>query len=462
MFKKKINKNNKKNVSLKLLLKINYNQMKYILLAISLLLSIGLCAQEKKFYVIELNEEISASSVRRLSKGFEESIKSEADWVIIHMNTYGGAVDAADSMRTVIMYHPIPVVVFIDNQAASAGALISIACDSIYMRKGATIGAASVVNQSGELMPDKYQAFMRSMMRATAESSGRDPQIAESMVGIDGKVLSFTMEEAIENGYCEGEASSIDDVAKIIAAEESYIVETQTLTALDRIILFMMSPFIQGLLLMLIIGGIYFEFQSPGLGLPSAVAITAAILYFSPLYLEGIAQYWEIILFIIGVILLLVEVLVLPGFGVAGILGVVAIIAGLSFGMIDNDFFYYNGNINFGMLLRPLALISISTFMGLSLSVYFAGKLLNHEVLPAVSLATKLSDKDGFVGVEINYSELVGRIAIVQTAMRPSGKIEIDDKWYEATMEIGLANKGDKVIVTRFEGGRLYCENLPQ
>jgi len=436
--------------------------MRYLAFIVTILLSLSSFAQQSKFYVIEITEEISASSVRRLSKGLKESIDMDSDWVIIHMNTYGGAVDAADSMRSAILYHPIPIAVFINNQAASAGALISIACDSIYMRKGASIGAATVVNQSGEPMPDKYQAFMRSMMRATAEVTGRDPKIAEAMVGIDGKVLSYTLEEAVENGYCEGEASSIDDVAKIISGGEDYLVNSQELTALDKIILFMLSPFIQGILLMLIVGGIYFEFQSPGLGFPSVVAITAAVLYFSPLYLEGIAEYWEILLFIVGVILLLVEVLVLPGFGVAGVLGAIFIIVGLSFGMIDNSFFYYNGQINFNLLLRPISVVTLASFLGLSLSIYLAGKFMHHEALPMVSLATQLKDSDGFVGVESNYGSLVGREALVQTAMRPSGKIEIDGKRYEATMEIGIASKGDRVVVTRFEGGRLYCENLPQ
>jgi len=436
--------------------------MRYLAFIVTILLSLSSFAQQSKFYVIEITEEISASSVRRLSKGLKESIDMDSDWVIIHMNTYGGAVDAADSMRSAILYHPIPIAVFINNQAASAGALISIACDSIYMRKGASIGAATVVNQSGEPMPDKYQAFMRSMMRATAEVTGRDPKIAEAMVGIDGKVLSYTLEEAVENGYCEGEASSIDDVAKIISGGEDYLVNSQELTALDKIILFMLSPFIQGILLMLIVGGIYFEFQSPGLGFPSVVAITAAVLYFSPLYLEGIAEYWEILLFIVGVILLLVEVLVLPGFGVAGVLGAILIIVGLSFGMIDNSFFYYNGQINFNLLLRPISVVTLASFLGLSLSIYLAGKFMHHEALPMVSLATQLKDSDGFVGVESNYGSLVGREALVQTAMRPSGKIEIDGKWYEATMEIGIASKGDRVVVTRFEGGRLYCENLPR
>ena len=148
-------------------------------------------------YKIDIKKEISNTTRLYLSNGLAEANALGADAVLIHMNTYGGQVDAADSMRTAILYSPIPVYVFIDNNAASAGALISIACKKIYMRKGANIGAATVVNQTGAAMPDKYQSYMRSMIRSTAEAHGqdtiiqkndtiykwkRDPLIAEAMV----------------------------------------------------------------------------------------------------------------------------------------------------------------------------------------------------------------------------------------------------------------------------------------
>ena len=428
----------------------------------------GVFGKENSFYVIEIEGEISASSARRLSKGLKESLELNSKWVIIHMNTYGGAVDAADSMRSAILYHPVPVVAFIDNQAVSAGALISIACDSIYMRVGGTIGAATVVNQSGEPMPDKYQSFMRSMMRATAEVTGRDPQIAEAMVDgsivipdivESGKILSFTSEEAMVHGYCEGIASSVEEVVVIVSGSENNDITHQRLTTLEKIILFMMTPLIQGILLMLIIGGIYFELQTPGMGFPSIVAVMSAVLYFSPLYLEGIAQYWEILLFIAGVILILVEVFVTPGFGVLGVLGIILSLCGLSFAMVDNNFFHFNGRYNFSLLLRPFSIVLLSTFLASLSSIFLAGKFLNHERLPRISLATSLKDSEGFVGVESNFSGIVGKEALVRTAMYPAGKIEIDGKWYEATMEIGSAGRGDRVVVTRYEGGRLYCEH---
>ena len=143
-------------------------------------ISTSFAGEKKLVYKIDIKKEIDKTSQIYLSKGLAEAQSLEADAILIHLNTYGGLLDAADSMRTAILYNQIPVYVFIDNNAASAGALISVACKNIYMRKGASIGAATVVNQTGEGMPDKYQSYMRSMMRATAEAHGRDTIITGS------------------------------------------------------------------------------------------------------------------------------------------------------------------------------------------------------------------------------------------------------------------------------------------
>lgn len=436
-----------------------------------LLLPANSQAEKRDIFVIPVKGEISAATQRTLKKGLEEARTAKADFVIIHINTYGGAVDAADSMRSALLRYEIPTAAFIDNQAVSAGALISIACDSIYMRTGSTIGAATVVNQSGEPMPDKYQSFMRAMMRSTAQANGRNPLVAEAMVdpsvivpGLDDstKVLSFTMEEAIENGYCEGKAESLDEVAVMITEGDIYKIEKQRVTALDKIISFFLKPFIQGLLLMLIIGGIYFEMQSPGIGFPSAAALLGAILYFSPLYLEGMAENWELIVFILGILLIMAEIFVIPGFGVAGISGIILTVTGLSFAMIDNDLFYMKGEYNFLVIIKPLSIVLLSGFSSLVLSIWLAGRLIPGRSFSALALNTKLDSGKGYVSVDGSLDHLTGKIGTAQSSMRPSGKIEIEGKWYEATMEIGMAVKGDKLVVTRSAGGRLYCEHLPQ
>ncbi|HKK67195.1 MAG TPA: hypothetical protein VJ946_03250, partial [Bacteroidales bacterium] len=334
-----------------------------ILITLACLLFSAAKAQDEQettnqIYRLRIFSEINSTSWIHTQKAFAEAEAMNADAILVHLNTYGGQVIFADSIRTKILNSNIPVHVFIDNNAASAGALISIACDSIYMRPGANIGAATVVNQGGEQMPDKYQSYMRSTIRATAESHGkdtiitptdtiikwvRDPRIAEAMVDdriripgvIDsGKVLTFTALEAIENGFCEGTAETVDEVIGKLDLKP-YEMDTFEPTFYDSIKGFVTSPVLQGILVLLIIGGLYFELQSPGIGFPLAVSVAAAILYFAPLYIDGLAANWEILIFIIGIALIAVEIFAIPGFGLAGISGIILALTGLTLSLLE-------------------------------------------------------------------------------------------------------------------------------
>lgn len=425
-------------------------------------------------YIIELKQEIDEPAYKKLVDAFEEARNKDAEYILLDINTYGGAVDAADNIRTLIIQEEIPTIAFINNQAASAGALISIACDSIYMRKGSSIGAATVVNSTGEVMPDKYQSFMRAMMRATAESHGkkrvvingveseqwhRDPSIAEKMVSKD-SVLSFTQEEAFKNGYCEGFAESREEVIEILSKNNNkeFKAEEHNISLLKKILYILMSPYLQSLFLMLIIGGIYFELQSPGIGFPLVVAIVGALLYFSPLYLEGLANYFELILFIIGVGLLFAEIFILPGFGIAGISGTLCLLAALVLAMVDNDL-VFTPSFNFMPLLRPLCTVIISTTIGLFASIFLASKLDKSSLFSKIALTTNLdSNNSGCISVDKEiYKDIIDKYVVASTDLFPSGKIEFNDKIYPAQMEYGYAKKGDILKVIKTQNGVLYC-----
>jgi membrane-bound serine protease (ClpP class) len=432
-------------------------------------------------YLYDIKQEIGPEAWRNTQNAFNEAESLEAGLVLIHMNTYGGMVNAADSIRTKILNAKIPVWVFIDNNAASAGALISIACDRIYMRPGGNIGAATVVDQSGQPVPDKYQSFMRSMMRSTAESHGkdtiinangdtiykwfRDPAIAEAMVdprlaveGVvdSGKVISFTTTEAIQNGFCEGKAENIPEVLKQGGIEQYEIVK-QELTAMDMIINFLINPFVHGILIMIIIGGLYFELQSPGIGFPLAAAALATMLYFAPLYLEGIAENWEILIFIVGIILIMVEIFVIPGFGVAGISGIVLVITGLTLAMIDNLEFQMNPNY-VDTVLKSLGIVVISSIAAMVLGIWGSKKMFDGAVFSRLTLASTQQREDGYINVEKEFMEMVGRKGVAITVLRPSGTIEIEDEHYDAKAENGYIDKGKSVIVTRTSASQLYVE----
>jgi len=432
-------------------------------------------ATQSIIYQIDINKEINKTSQIYLSKGLAEAQAINADAVLIHLNTYGGILDAADSMRTAILYSPVPVYVFIDNNAASAGALISIACKQIYMRRGASIGAATVVNQTGEAMPDKYQSYMRAMMRATAEAHGhdtivsgndttykwvRDPQIAEAMVDdrivipdlIDsGKTLTFTAEEAVKWGYCEGIAESADEVITKYLGHDDYELRSYEPTWLDDLKGFLMNPILQSILIMLIIGGIYFELQTPGVGFPSVAALLAAILYFAPLYVDGLAANWEILLFVLGLVLVAIEIFVIPGFGFVGIIGTLLIIIGLTLALLNNVNFTFDFVTDFE-IGRSIMVVLIGLTIGFSAMMWLSSRIGAKGVFQKVALET---DLEGTTSSPV-LSYLIGKEGITATVLRPSGKVIIDGAYYDGVSESGFIDRGARVTVTKFENAQVY------
>ena len=418
--------------------------------------------KNKIIYQFDIQEEIAAPVWHKTQKAFEEAKALDAELIIINMNTYGGQVDAADSIRTRILNCDIPVYVLINNNAASAGALISIACDSIYMVPGSNIGAATVVNQTGQAMPDKYQSYMRSMMRSTAEANGRDPQIAQAMVDprivipglIDSTmVLTFTPSEAIENGFCEAEIKNITDLLQYLKIE-NYQVKKQELKATDKIIRFLINPMVSSILIMMIVGGIYFELQSPGIGFPFAAAILGAILYFAPHYIEGLAEHWEIAVFIAGVILLAIEIFVIPGFGISGITGILFIIGSLALATVRNVGFHFEIP-DITKLVYSLLYVSLASLLGLIISYYLTSKLFGNEHFSSLSLMSVQKKEDGFSIKDSSYANLLGSKGIAQTVLRPSGKIKIENTYYDAVAKIGYIEKGEKIEVVGYENAQL-------
>lgn len=443
----------------------NYDlSMKHLFALISaLLLSLTLNASDSLtvFYRIRLDQDIDPSSQRLVTLGLEKAVAAEADYILLDINTYGGAVNAADSIRSAVLHSDIPVVAYINMQAASAGALISIACDSIYMKTGSSIGAATVVDQAGQVMPDKYQSFMRGMMRATAQANGRDPHIAESMTDT-ANVLSMTPSEAVAAGYCEGICESEFEVAQKVTGNDEFIIKNMEddMTWLDRLIQFLLNPLLQSIFMMMIIGGIFVEIRTPGIGLPLLTAMVGALLYFAPGYLGHLVSYWEIILFFVGLVLIGVEIFVLPGFGVCGIAGIIAVVVSLAFAMVDNaELFHWDGTLNLEPVLMPLGIVIISASVAIFGSVWLVKKLYATRSFDHIALRQEMKAEEGFTGVVIGLESLVGETVTVFTDLRPSGKVMTSDgRLLEATLKYGgFASKGESVKVVSAEQGRVYC-----
>ncbi len=420
-------------------------------------------------YKFNIKEDIAPPVVRTTQRAFREARELNADIILIHMNTYGGMVDAADSIRTKILNCDIPVYVFIDNNAASAGALIAIACDSIYMAPVASIGAATVVDQSGKPVPDKYQSYMRSWMRSTAEANGRDQDIAQAMVDPDiyiagvvdtGKVLTLTTSEAIQFGFCEGKVKNIAELFEVAQIPHYEVIEHKK-TAADKIIGFLISPLISGILIMIIIGGIYFELQSPGVGFPLVASVIAAMLYFAPLYVEGLADNWEIVIFVIGVVLILVEVFAIPGFGVAGVAGITMVVAGLTLSLIGNVGLNFSG-VSVEASATAFFIVVIAIFMSLIGSFWISKKLFTTTIFGHLALDAEQLSEEGFTVSNVKYESMLGKKGIAYSVLRPAGKVRIEGDVYDATALIGYIDRGDEVEVVKYETGQLFVKRKNQ
>lgn len=446
--------------------------MKNRLFLVFLLFNFGISplkAQDtpKKVYTFKIDNNIDPAMNRRVKVAMEEAGRLESDLIFIEMDTYGGAVTDADEIRTRILESKTPVYVFINKDAASAGALISIACDSIYMAPGASIGAATVVNGvDGAAAPDKYQSYMRSMMRSTAEAKGRDPKIAEAMVdekieveGISdaGSVITFSVSEAMKYGFCEGEFGSIEEIlqsqgirnAELIAYEENTV---------DKIIAFFLSPAISGVLILIIIGGIYFELQTPGIGFPLLAAIIATLLYFIPYYLNGLADNWEILMFVIGVILLAVELFVIPGFGIFGVLGIIMILGGLVLGMLPNQDFNFDF-VPASQLFGALLTVILAALASVGLVFWLTPKVNEWGAFRTITLSTTQDRSQGYTS-SIYSENLKGKIGTVHSRLRPSGKVEIEGEIYDAYSRGEFLEQGEKIMVISTEGTSLRVKKL--
>ncbi|HHW60267.1 MAG: NfeD family protein [Bacteroidales bacterium] len=447
------------------------NHIKYIIIFFVFLFSLNINYANdvdtiKKIYYFKLFSNIDQSARRLVNKAISDANDVNADLIIMHLNTYGGTLVDADSIRTAFLHSRIPIWVLVDNNAASAGALISIAANKIFMVPGSTIGAATVVDQTSQALPDKYQSYMRAMMRSTAIARGRDPNIAEAMVDPDiyipgiidsGKVLTFTAQEALKYGFCDNIVQGLDDLITKNNLQNAQIIKMRV-TWLDKVINFFLNPLVSAILIMLIIAGIYFELQTPGIGFPLILAILAAVLYFVPYYIEGLAANWEILIFIIGIILVLVELFAIPGFGITGISGIILILAGLILTLVDNKGFHFPEHA-LEQLGTAFVTVTIAVFVGFTASILLSKRLFTQSVFGQnLSLTTEMKSENGYISSDLVFKNLIGQTATTHTVLRPSGKIIIGDDVYDAICLFSYIDKDKKVKIIDYQNNQLIVE----
>ena len=234
---------------------------------------------------------------------------------------------------------------------------------------------------------------------------------------------------------------------------DNYELINYELAASEKIIAFFLNPFVSGILILVIVGGLYFELQTPGVGFPLAAAGIALLFYLTPYYLNGLAANWEIAVLFIGIVLIALEVFVIPGFGVAGIVGISCVVMALIFVMIDNDFF------NFDYVpsgeLSTAAVVVFAGMLGAMVLIFSLGyRFTESKMFSKVALMDEQRKSDGYTS-SFYTTDLIGKEGVVFSTLRPSGRVEIDGEIYDAYTRGEYVEKGKKITVISQEGTSL-------
>lgn len=431
---------------------------------IIVLLIVNSSLAQKKVYVALIESEIDLGLAPYISRVVSDAENADADAIIFKINTFGGRVDAATQIKDAIIGTDLLTIAFINNRAISAGSLIALSCDKIIMVPGSSIGATTVVDQTGEKQSEKYQSYMRSEMRSTAERNGRRTDIAQGMVDeriiVEGLVdstqlITLTSEEAYNYGIADSLLENIDEVLAAFDLEKSEIV-IEKFNWAEGIVRFLNNPIISSILMMIGFFGLFAEIKSPGWGVPGTAALIALTLFFGSSYILQLASMVEILMFLIGLGLILLEVFVIPGFGIAGISGILLVVASLFLSLVGANPFI-------DMEAVSMAIIQLTVALVVSIILIFllAKFLPKTNIFKKFVLSVEEKSEEGFKS-HATSEDMVSKTGKALTDLRPAGTAEIDGKRVDVVTDSEYIEKGSNIEVIEVEGIRVVVKELKE
>ncbi len=418
--------------------------------------------QSKKVYLGTIEGDIDLGLAPYVKRVVAEAENANASAIIFKINTFGGRVDAATQIKDAIINSQIETIAFIDKRAISAGSLIALSCNKIVMVPGASIGATTVVDQTGKKQSEKAQSYMRSEMRSTAERTGRRKDIAEGMVDerveIEGLVdstqlVTLTSKEALSYGIADTILVNIDEVLQYSGNENAEVIKVDIIWA-EKFIRFINNPIITSILMMIIMVGLFMEIKTPGWGVAGTASLIALALFFGSGYILEIASIMDILLFIAGVALLLIEIFVIPGFGIFGIAGIILMIAGLFMGLLS-DLPLVDGSI-LEMAIMQLA----GAFILSALVIFILVKTMpKTKMWNKLILQKNIEAKSGYTS-DKKFNNLLKKEGEALTDLRPAGTAVINEKRYDVVTQGEYIEKGAKIKVLEIEGSKIVVKKI--
>jgi membrane-bound serine protease (ClpP class) len=417
---------------------------------------------EHRVLVIEIRNEVDAGMASYVDRAVNEAEKDHAV-ILLHVNTLGGALDAAIKIRDAILNAKVPLTIaFIDKRAISAGSLISLAAKKIVMSSGSTMGAATPIYATGEKASEKVNSYMRAEMSATAESNHRDPRFAVAMVdetnGLDsstglflpaGKLLTLTKDDAVKIKYADTTAETVDGALAAVGIQATDIINTDESFG-DKLIRFLTSAIVSSLLIMIGMAGAFYTIKTGHFGAITIAAVAAFALFFGGQYITSVAPFIAIVLFLAGITLLLIEVSPVPTFGLAGVLGIVGVVAGL--------FLALAGDLK---TLTPQRTTQTFVTLAIALSGVIVLGFLIVKYGPKSTWLQKFRNlattaDTGFYATE--GALLIGKQGITQTMLRPAGIVLLDNRKIDAVTGGEFIAPGTTVSVIQMRGSRAVVQ----
>lgn len=393
-------------------------------------------------------------------RGLREAAKENAAAVYLDIDTPGGRIDAAERIADAVGASKVPVYAYVNPRAYSAGALIALSSRGIYMRPGAVLGAATPVDGDGIKASEKMVSAMRGEFRALAEARGLDPQVAEAMVdervevpGLDdaGRLLTLSTNEALRVGYAKAAPAGQAELLAAIGLPGAHVVSLTPNWA-ELLVRFLTNPLVSPLLLSLGVLGLVFEIKTGAFGIGGLVSLASLGLFFGASFLVGLAGWEEVILLGIGLVAIAVEVFILPGFGAAGILGIVALAAAVILAMIGSS-------PSAGDVTQALMVLGASLVITIAVAYAWLRHLPNSSRFGGLFLRGGAHQADGYIAAPPR-SDLVGQDGVAVTDLRPAGTAQIGPERVDVVTEGEYVAQGGAVRVVRSEGYRHVVRGL--
>lgn len=404
-------------------------------------------------YIIPVEKEVERGLEAFLIRSTDEAIEAGADHIIFEVDTPGGRVDSAGQIGKLFQGLDIPTTAFIVNEALSAGSYIALNSDTIYMRPNATMGASGVITGDGNAADEKAQSAWIAAMKSAAESNDRDPLYAIAMADktIDlpelgapkGKFLTLSPNDAVEVEYAEGIAKNRTELLAELNLTDATIEETET-TVAEELARFVTNPIVVPILLSVASLGLIVELYTPGFGVAGTMGLAALVLFFYGHIIAGLAGMETVILLIIGIIFIILEFFV-PG-GILGIIGVAAVVVSLFLSGYD---------------LSHMALsILIAMIVGIAAFVFLYRRAdAEKGFFKRIILKDRTMTEQGYITTDVK-TEYLGKEGMTVTTLRPAGIAEIDQERVDVVSEGTYIENGKKVEVVAVEGMRIVVREM--